>query len=150
MEEEVWVYIYINMVTRHDIMMRSWFFFFFAIMVFFFFDNLGCPDQLTYTTTNPRTHWTSCKPSRQVRLRDGDRHVHKGSNLGCRGREFLPGPLSHEPGCTIMVSDCIGGDVVVIVVWRQQLVYHRWWLDDMIYFYIYINTRDLLIICYIL
>jgi hypothetical protein len=28
--------------------LRSWF--------FFFFDNLGCPDQLTYTTTNPRTH----------------------------------------------------------------------------------------------
>jgi len=45
-------------------------------MRLFFFDNLGCPGQLTRTTTNPRAYWTSCKPNRQVRYRGGDRLVH--------------------------------------------------------------------------
>jgi len=44
--------------------------------IFFFFGNPGCPGQLTRTTTNPRTHWTPCKPSRQVRHRAGVTGVH--------------------------------------------------------------------------
>jgi len=47
-----------------------------GIWDFFFFDNLGCPGQLTRTTTNSRAYWTSCKPNRQVRYRGGDRLVH--------------------------------------------------------------------------
>jgi len=67
--------------------------------IFFFFDNLGCPGQLTRTTTNPRTHWTSCKPSRQVRHRGGDRRACWGLNPGCIGREILPRPLGYKPRC---------------------------------------------------
>jgi len=48
---------------------------FFFFMNTFFLYNLGCPGQLTRTTTNPRTHWTPCKPNRQVRHRGGDRRV---------------------------------------------------------------------------
>jgi hypothetical protein len=63
----------------------SCFFFFFLIIMYicffynflsFFFYNLECPGQLMHTTTNPRTHWTSCKLSRHVRYRENDRHVH--------------------------------------------------------------------------
>ena len=52
------------------------------ISFFFFFDNPGYPDQLARTTTIPRVYWTSCKPSRQVRHRGGDKRAHGGSNLG--------------------------------------------------------------------
>jgi len=63
---------------------------------FFFLGNPGCPGQLTRATTNPRTHWTPCKPSRQVRHHGGDRRACWGSNLGERGKETLPLPLSHK------------------------------------------------------
>jgi hypothetical protein len=55
---------------------------------FYFFYNLGYPDQLTCTTTNSRTHWTSCKPSRQARHRGDDWRAHKDSKLECRDRKF--------------------------------------------------------------
>jgi hypothetical protein len=67
---------------------------------FFFFFNLGCPDQLTPITTNPRIHWTPCKPSRQVRHRGGDRRARWDSNPGDRGKETLPLPLGQKPRCT--------------------------------------------------
>ena len=72
---------------------------------FFFFGNPRCPGQLTRTTTNPRTHWTPCKPSRQVRHRGGDMRARWGSNPGDRGKETLSLPLGHKPRC--------GGWVVV-------------------------------------
>jgi hypothetical protein len=71
---------------------------------FFFFGNPGCPGQLTRTTTNPRTHWTPCKPSRQVRHRGGDRRARWGSNPGDRGKETLPLPLGHKPRCNNLIS----------------------------------------------
>jgi hypothetical protein len=42
---------------------------------YFFFFNSACPGQFTRTTTNPWTHWTPCKPSRQVKHRGGDRRA---------------------------------------------------------------------------
>jgi hypothetical protein len=36
-------------------------------ILFFVFDSPGCPGQLARTVSNPRTYWTPCKPSRQVR-----------------------------------------------------------------------------------
>jgi hypothetical protein len=51
-------------------------------MAIFFFDNPGCPGQLARTTTIPRVYWTSCKPSRQVRHRGGDRRAHGELNSG--------------------------------------------------------------------
>ena len=48
---------------------------FVSFFSFFFFDDPRCPGQLTRTTTNPRTYWTSCKPSRQVKHRKDDRLV---------------------------------------------------------------------------
>jgi hypothetical protein len=64
-----------------------------------FFYNPGCPGQLTRTTTNPRTHWILCKPSRLVRHHGGDRRAHWDLNPGCRGKETLPRPLGHKPRC---------------------------------------------------
>jgi hypothetical protein len=69
----------------------------YLLFYFFFFCNPGCPGQLTRTTTNLRTHWTPCKPSRQVRHRGGDRRARWGSNPGDRGNETLPLPLGHKP-----------------------------------------------------
>jgi len=51
----------------------------YQIYIYFFY-NSGCPDQFTRTTTNPRTHWTSCKLSRHVRHRGDDRRTREGSN----------------------------------------------------------------------
>jgi hypothetical protein len=67
----------------------------------FFFGNSGCPGQLMRTTTNPRTHWTPCKPSRQVRHHGGDRRTRWDSNPCDRGKETLPLPLGHKPRCPI-------------------------------------------------
>ena len=50
--------------------------------LFLFFYNPGCPGQLACTTTISRVYWTSCKLSRQVRHRGGDRHAHERSNSG--------------------------------------------------------------------
>jgi hypothetical protein len=72
---------------------------------FFFFGNPRCPGQLTRTTTNPRTYWTPCKPSRQVRHRGSDMRARWGSNPSDRGKETLSLPLGHKPRC--------GGWVVV-------------------------------------
>jgi hypothetical protein len=80
----------------------------------FFFGNPGCSGQLTRTTTNPRTHWTPCKPSRQVRHRGDDRRARWGSNPGDRGKETLPLPLGHKPRCYVFLSlvlDFVGFEV---------------------------------------
>jgi hypothetical protein len=42
--------------ARYNDAIMVLFFFFLRSWFFFFFDNLGCPGQLTYTTTNLRTH----------------------------------------------------------------------------------------------
>ena len=65
----------------------------------YIYDNPKCPGQLTRTTTNPRTHWTPYKPSRQVRHCGGDRRAQRRSNLGAEARNSLPGPLSHDLKC---------------------------------------------------
>ena len=55
--------------------------------------------QLTRTTTNPRAHWTSCKPSEHVRHRGGDRRAQWGSNpCAEEGNKSLP-PLGHNLMC---------------------------------------------------
>jgi len=59
-----------------------------GVSFFFFFFNPRCPGQLTRTTTNPRTHWTPYKPSRQVKHRGDDRRARWGSNPG--GRDAGP------------------------------------------------------------
>ena len=51
----------------------------FNIMIFF--DNPGCPSQFTRATTNSRIHWTSCKPSKYVRHRGGDKRAQWGWTL---------------------------------------------------------------------
>jgi hypothetical protein len=55
----------------------------------FFFGNPVCPGQFTRTTTNFRTHWIPCKPSRQVRHRGDDRHARWDSNPDNKGKETL-------------------------------------------------------------
>jgi hypothetical protein len=70
-----------------------------GVSFFFFFFNPRCPGQLTRTTTNPRTHWTPCKPSRQVKHRGDDRRARWGSNPGDRDKETLSLPLGHKPRC---------------------------------------------------
>jgi len=50
--------------------------------IIFFIYNPRCPGQLTRTTTNPRAHWTSCKPSKQIKHRGGDRRTRKARTQG--------------------------------------------------------------------
>jgi len=88
-----WIEIYIYIYTG------TMFFCYFQFDSSFFFGNPGCPGQLTRTTTNPRTHWTPCKPSRQVRHRGGNKYVRWDSNPCDRGKETLPLPLGHKPRC---------------------------------------------------
>jgi len=56
----------------------NFFFFFFLIYV-------GCPGQLTRTTTIPHGPLDNLQAQEQVRHRGGDKHAHRGSNPG-RGR----------------------------------------------------------------
>ena len=68
----------------------------FSFFSSFFFGNPGCPGQLTRTTTNPRTHWTPCKPSRQVRYRGDDRRARWDSNPGDKDKKTLSLLLGHK------------------------------------------------------
>ena len=52
-------------------------------LLFFFFE---CSDQFARIMINFTVHWTSCKPSKHVRHRENNRHVHKGSNSGAEKR----------------------------------------------------------------
>jgi len=58
--------------------------------LFFFFIYMGCPGQLTRTTTIPHGSLDILQAQEQVRHRGGDRRTHRGSNPG-RGRN-----KSHE------------------------------------------------------
>jgi len=60
-----------------------------TVFCFFFFGNPVCPGQFTRTTTNFRTHWIPCKPSRQVRHRGDNRHARWDSNPYNKGKETL-------------------------------------------------------------
>ena len=75
-------------------------------LLFFFFGNSGCLGQFTRTTTNLRTHWTPCKPSRQVKHHGDDRRARWGSNPGDRGKETLPLPLDQKASvqCTWLLA----------------------------------------------
>jgi len=55
--------------------LHGWFFFFFLIYV-------GCPGQLTRTTTIPHGPLDILQAQEQVRHRGGDRRTHRGSNPG--------------------------------------------------------------------
>jgi hypothetical protein len=61
-----------------------------VIITFFFLIYVGCPGQLTRTTTIPHGSLDILQAQEQVRHRGGDRRTHRGSNLG-RGRN-----KSHE------------------------------------------------------
>ena len=60
------------------------------VFFFFFLIYVGCPGQLTRTTTIPHGSLDILQAQEQVRHRGGDRRTHRGSNPG-RGRN-----KSHE------------------------------------------------------
>ena len=66
---------------------------------FFFLIYVGCPGQLTRTTTIPHGPLDILQAQEQVRHRGGDRRTHKGSNPG-RGRN-----KSHELTTTVKPSN---------------------------------------------
>jgi hypothetical protein len=72
------------------------------IYIFFFFCNPGCPGQLTRTTTNPRTYWIPCKPSRHVRYNGSDRRARWGSNPDNKDKKTLSLLLDHKPRCCLL------------------------------------------------
>ena len=55
------------------------------LLFFFFFIYVGCPGQLTRTTTIPHSPLDILQAQEQVRHRGGDRRAHRESNPG-RGR----------------------------------------------------------------
>jgi hypothetical protein len=65
---------------------------------FFFLIYVGCPGQLTRTTTIPHGPLDILQAQEQVRHRGGDRRTHRGSNPG-RGRN-----KSHELTTTVKPS----------------------------------------------
>jgi len=52
------------------------------VSFFFFFIYVGCPGQLTRTTTIPHGPLDILQAQEQVRPRGGDRRAHRGSNPG--------------------------------------------------------------------
>jgi len=76
----------------------------------FFFYNPWYSGQLTRITTNPRIHWTPCKPSRQVRHRGGDRRTRWDLNPRCIGRKTLPRSLGYQPRCCLNFFKCTGNN----------------------------------------
>jgi len=55
---------------------------FIYLFIYLFFIYMGCPGQLTRTTTIPHGSLDILQAQEQVRHRGGDRRVHKGSNPG--------------------------------------------------------------------
>jgi len=103
----------------------------------------------------PTPHWTSCKPSEQVRHRGGDRRAHRGSNWGGTSHtmtaELNPqGPsnafltrlvvlLSAHLAVNIPLDGALGVQYLVLV-WE-----HRVSRVSFCYFFLFSNRFDVLI-----
>jgi hypothetical protein len=59
-----------------------YFFLFFIFLFFIFLIYMGCPGQLTRTTTIPHGPLDILQAQEQVKHRGGDRRAHRGSNPG--------------------------------------------------------------------
>ena len=82
------IFIMIYRGFTYMILLCSFFTYNIKVPVFFFFLFLiyvGCPGQLTRTTTIPHGPLDALQAQEQVRHRGGDRRAHRGSNPG-RGR----------------------------------------------------------------
>ena len=82
------IFIMIYRGLTYMILLCSFFTYNIKVPVFFFFLFLiyvGCPGQLTRTTTIPHGPLDALQAQEQVRHRGGDRRAHRGSNPG-RGR----------------------------------------------------------------
>jgi len=64
---------------------------------FFFLIHVGCPGQLTHTTTIPHDPLDILQAQEQVRHRGGDRRAHRGSNPGGRAEQVHDGPQQLNP-----------------------------------------------------
>jgi len=80
--------------------------YFVYFVIFFFLIYVGCPGQLTRTTTIPHGPLDILQAQEQVRHRGGDRRAHRGSNPG-RGRNKSHGwPQQLDPQvlfCNILI-----------------------------------------------
>jgi len=64
---------------------------------FFFLIHVGCPGQLTRTTTIPHGSLDILQAQEQVRHRGGDRRAHRGSNPGGGAEQVHDGPQQLDP-----------------------------------------------------
>ena len=64
---------------------------------FFFLIHVGCPGQLTRTTTIPHGPLDILQAQEQVRHRGGDRRAHRGSNPGGGAEQVHDGPQQLNP-----------------------------------------------------
>jgi hypothetical protein len=86
--------------TRNTIrkMRNSWeFLFLFIIIIIFFLIHVGCPGQLTRTTTIPHGPLDILQAQEQVRHRGGDRRAHRESNPGEGAEQVHDGPQQLDP-----------------------------------------------------
>jgi hypothetical protein len=67
------------------------------ILFFFFLIHVGCPGQLTRTTTIPHGPLDILQVQEQVRHRGGDRRAHRGSNPGRGVEQVHDGPQQLNP-----------------------------------------------------
>jgi hypothetical protein len=64
---------------------------------FFFFFHVGCPGQLTRTTTISHGSLDILQAQEQVRHRGDDRRAHRGSNPGRGAEQVHDGPQQLDP-----------------------------------------------------
>jgi len=92
------LYALININCDHILVLLNWMWMTALCEIFFFFlIYVGCPGQLTRTTTIPHGSLDILQAQEQVRHRGGDRRAHRGSNPG-RGRNKSHGwPQQLDP-----------------------------------------------------
>jgi hypothetical protein len=76
---------------------------FFFFFFFFFFIYVGCPGQLTRTTTIPHGPLNILQAQEQVRHRGGDRRAHRGSNPGRERNKSHGWPQQLDPQVRIFL-----------------------------------------------
>jgi len=67
------------------------------LLLLLFWIHVGCPGQLTRTTTIPHGPLDILQAQEQVRHRGGDRRAHRGSNPGGGAKQVHDGPQQLNP-----------------------------------------------------
>ena len=93
---------------------------------FFFFIYVGCPSQLTRTTTIPHGPLDILQAQEQVRHRGGDRRAHRRSNPGWGRNKSHDWPQQLDPqvfGLAFVVEVVVGYNPIIHKTQPQKLIF---------------------------